>query len=325
MHHHHHKSKGHGKKFKNVDGALQRSGKHLSWLLFLLRRLNDKLPEQLLTHVLTTEESIQQFQILLPNDSITWLGHAAFLIKLNGKFILTDPFLSNYASPITGLGPKRYVDCVLPMSYFSDLDLLLVSHNHYDHLDAATIETLPNKEAINVMVPLRLGNFFKKRGYLSITELDWHEFSLIEEVKITAAPVVHYSNRHVFDRDRTLWCGFIIESQNKKIFFGGDSAYHSSLFKEIGESYGPFDYAILGIGTYQPRELMRYCHADPSEVLQIAKDLKAKNVIAMHWGTIILSDESVYQPVIEFMDEGAKAGFIEENLWVMKIGESRKL
>ncbi|PKQ07377.1 MAG: hydrolase [Alphaproteobacteria bacterium HGW-Alphaproteobacteria-11] len=256
-------------------------------------------------------------------DFITWLGHASFLIRIGGLTVLTDPYLTSYAGP-AGLGPRRYVKCGVPMSALPPIDLLVVSHNHYDHLDERALARLDGKDRMTVAVPLRLGGFFRERGFANVVELDWHESHETGGVTATALPVVHWSRRSGFDTNRTLWAGFALKSETHHLFFGGDSGY-GPVFSEIGEEYGPFDTALLGIGAYEPRVMMKASHATPEEAVQMGRDLKAKRVVGMHWGTVLLTVEPPFEPPERFRAAAADAGYPASDAWIMAIGESRPL
>ncbi|HEY4343097.1 MAG TPA: MBL fold metallo-hydrolase [Parvibaculum sp.] len=276
-------------------------------------------------HVLPREDAVRSLDehVAGKEDFLTWLGHAAFLIRMNGLTVLTDPYLTSYAGP-AGLGPKRFVKCGVPVSALPRIDLLVVSHNHYDHLDERALAQLPHKAHMTVVVPLKLGDFFRERGFPNVVELDWHETHSIKGVAVTALPVVHWSRRSGFDTNRTLWAGFKLQSEDHSLFFGGDSGY-GPVFKALGEQYGPFDTALLGIGAYEPRNMMKASHANPEEAVQMALDLKARRVVGMHWGTVLLTVEPPFEPPVRFRQAGSDQGFAETDVWIMAIGETRPL
>lgn len=257
-------------------------------------------------------------------DSLTWLGHAAFLLTLNGKRVLFDPYLGDFASPVRGVGPKRFVPPALRPRDLPPIDLLIVSHNHYDHLCAETIEALPGKDRCQVAAPLGLGVFFRKRGYKKIAELDWHQVLEVPDLRVTALPAVHWSKRTPFDRNKTLWGSFLVESKDHKVWFAGDTGY-GAVFKEIGHRYGPIDLALTPIGAYAPRPIMRAHHVTPEEAVQIGKDIEAHTLVAMHWGTVTLTEEHPFEPPARFRLAAEEAGFGPERAWVMQIGETRAL
>jgi len=294
---------------------------------FYMRRAWDsifvpKIPDG---HKLAELESIQLLNSI-DSDRITWLGHASFLIKTSGMTILTDPFLSKFASPVPLLGPKRFVDLPIPINKLPPIDIVIVSHNHYDHLDDKTVRKLENKKNIHVVVPLGLKPFFTERGYSKVTELDWGQSVSVKEIKITAESAVHDSARSTFDSNKTLWASLVIESSQKRILFIGDTAYSETIFKLIGDKYDSFDFAILPIGAYKPRKLLWMSHVTPEEAVSIGKDVRAKTLIASHWGTISsLSDEPMFEPPIRFKKAGRDSGFSEKDLWIMKVGETKTL
>ncbi|MGB6085479.1 MBL fold metallo-hydrolase [Parvibaculum sp.] len=256
-------------------------------------------------------------------DFLTWLGHASFLIRIGGLTVLTDPYLTTYAGP-AGLGPRRFVKSGVPISALPRIDVLAISHNHYDHLDERALARLPGKSHMTVVVPLRLGSFFRERGFPNVIELDWHERHEVRGVSITALPVVHWSRRTGFDTNRTLWAGFAVKSESHHLFFGGDSGY-GPIFREIGEAYGPFDTALLGIGAYEPRVMMKASHATPEEAVQMGLDLKARRVVGMHWGTVLLTIEPPFEPPERFLKAADEMGYRPEDCWIMRIGETRPL
>jgi N-acyl-phosphatidylethanolamine-hydrolysing phospholipase D len=311
--------------FRNPAGTPPRLRRRNRVLKFIWRqRVHVVRPQVEETHVLGLDETLAGLAVQGGKDSVTWLGHAAFLLRMDGKNVLIDPFLSEYASPIQGVGPRRFTPPGLPVGHLPKIDLLLVSHNHYDHLDKVTIEALPNKHRMQVVVPLGLGRFFRQRGFRHVTELDWHQNIAIDRIKLTCVPAIHRSARGLIDRNRTLWGGFILESPESRIYFGGDTGY-GPIFSETGKRYGPFDLAMLGIGCYAPRAAMHMNHADPEEAVQIARDLGAERVMGMHWGTIIMTEEPPFEPPARFRIAAEAAGYGEESAWVMRIGETRAM
>jgi N-acyl-phosphatidylethanolamine-hydrolysing phospholipase D len=296
-------------------------------ILFYTRRVWDSLfvPDIPDGHILL-EQEVTQLQNSIKNDRITWLGHASFLIKTSDVTILTDPFLSKFASPVSWAGPRRYVGVPIPIHKLPPIDVVIVSHNHYDHLDDKTVGSLKNKDKIHVVVPLGLKSFFTERGYTKVTELDWEQSASIKGVKLTAEPSVHDSARSISDHNKTLWASWIIESDHKRIIFIGDTAYSDTIFDDIGHKYGSFDYAVLPIGAYEPRELLWMSHTTPEEAVSIGVDVGAKTLIASHWGTISsLSDEPAFEPPVRFKKSGIDNGFSDTNLWVLKVGETRSI
>lgn len=276
-------------------------------------------------HALSELESMQLLNSI-DGDRITWLGHASFLLKTSEVTILTDPFLTEFASPISWAGPRRFVNSGIPIDRLESIDILIISHNHYDHLDEKTISNLKNKETIHVVVPLGLKSFFIERGYSKVTELDWGESVSVGNVELTSHPAVHDSARSTDDHNKTLWASWVIQSPKKRIIFVGDTGYSDTIYNEIGEKYNSFDFAILPIGAYEPRKLMWMSHVTPEEAVSIGNDVHANTLIASHWGAVSsLSDEPPFEPPNRFRVAGTSSGFSERALWVMKVGETRSL
>jgi len=313
--------------FANPPGSPVRGRRRSRVLKFLWRqRIHARLPRVPDGHLLPHDAVLADFERHKRDgvEAVTWLGHAAFLAGMAGQTILIDPFLSDYASPVQGVGPRRFTPPGLSVGQLPRIDVLLVSHNHYDHLDARTIEALPDKERIAVVVPLGLGRFFAARGFRRITELDWHGRVTIDGLAVTCVPAIHRSARSLVDRNRTLWGGFVLESARRRLYFGGDTAY-GTIFQETGRRHGPFDLALLGIGCYAPRAAMAMNHADPEEAVQIALDLGARQVMGMHWGTLRMTEEPPFEPPRRFRIAAAAAGFGPDQAWLMRVGETRAL
>ena len=296
-------------------------------LSFFLRRFWGSFfpPEIPSGHILSEDKAIAQLNSLNKENTLTWLGHSTFLIRLDGKTILTDPFLSEYASPVTWAGPRRFVPPGISLKKLPAIDLILVSHNHYDHLDETTVEKLPGKEKTHVIVPLGLKAFFTQRGYVNVKELDWGEDTLVDNMKIISLPAVHFSGRGLGDRNKTLWCSWAIVSSSGKYYFAGDTAYSSTIFRNIAEMYNSFNLAIVPIGAYEPQKMMKPFHTTPEEAIKIGIDDKSRVMVGSHWGTIELSDEPHWDPPRRFVEHAGKLGIPPEQIWVMKIGETRIL
>ena len=315
----HHTHKG----FQNypiVDNS-SKLGFTFYWKRFVSSFKSPVIPEH---HQLSPEESIALYDRLKDENTITWIGQSTLLIKINGVTILTDPFFNQYASPIA-MGPKRFVEAGIPALALPKIDILLISHNHYDHLDAALIEAIPNKQEVNVVIPLELGDFFKQKGYSNIHELDWYESITIGDILFSALPTVHYSGRGLGDKNKSLWSSWSISSSVGQYYFIGDSAYSSTLFKEIGKKFAPFDLAMVTIGTYGNRKYGVNNHTTPEEAVIIGREIQAKALMGIHWGTIDLSDEAPWEPPGRFQGAATKIGYPSEAIWLLKIGETRKL
>ena len=312
--------------FRNPPGSPQRAGDFGDWANFFFRRLGQRAPEVVVPdgHVLATSDVHAGLSGQNGADSLTWLGHASFLIRLDGRTVLTDPYLTDYASPVAPFGPKRFAPPALRPDQLPPIDLILLSHNHYDHLDLATVEALPGKERIQVVVPLRLARYFTERGYPNVQELDWHQQTVAQGLRLTALPAIHFSKRTLFDRNQTLWTGYVIESRRQRIHFAGDTAY-GPVFAELAAGLDRFDLALLPIGAYEPRLLMRGSHTTPEEAVQIGRELRAARIVAMHWGSIVLTDEPPFEPPERFRRAAAAVGWRDDATWVLRIGETRQI
>jgi N-acyl-phosphatidylethanolamine-hydrolysing phospholipase D len=258
--------------------------------------------------------------------TLTWVGHATFLLQLGGINILTDAHFSERASPVQFAGPRRVVAPALRLTELPHIDAVVISHNHYDHLDRGTVKRLAAQSggSAHFFVPLGLKAWFRRAGIHSVTELDWWDEAQHRGLKLTLTPVQHWSSRTPWDRDKTLWGGWVVEHPQLRFFFAGDTGY-SQDFKDIGERLGAVDLAALPIGAYDPRWFMQIMHVNPEEAVQIHRDLRARHSVAMHWGTFILTDEPLDEPPHRLAAARHAAGVSPEAFFVMKHGETRNL
>lgn len=256
--------------------------------------------------------------------SFTWIGHASFLIQIGGLNILTDPVLSRRASPVQWAGPERLAPLGLEFHELPKIDLVLVSHNHYDHLDEATVRRLAQRDDPAFVVPLALAEWFHRRGMRHVTEMDWWQTTLVRGLRVHAVPMQHFSGRGMKDRNRTLWCGYVIEAVATRLLFVGDSGYGPD-FIAIGKRFAPIDVAMIPIGAYDPRDFMRPVHVDPIEAVRIHQDVGARLSLAMHWGTFRLTLEPLEEPPRRLRAALAAAGIAEDAFRVMQHGETLNL
>jgi len=249
--------------------------------------------------------------------ALTWVGHATWLVQLAGQRVLTDPVWSNKLGP----GVHRNVAPGLPLEEARPT-VVVVSHNHRDHLDAPTIDRL-GREPVYV-VPAALGRFFRKRGCARVVELGWWETTDVDGLRVTLVPSQHWSQRGLFDRNDTLWGGFVLEGDGKRVYFAGDTAYFGG-FRAIGERFPGLDAALLPIGAYEPDWFMRKQHMGPDDALRAFADLGARLLCAMHWGTFKLTDEDLLEPPAMLDRLRREGGFDADAVWVAAIGETRAL
>jgi L-ascorbate metabolism protein UlaG (beta-lactamase superfamily) len=211
--------------------------------------------------------------------TVTWIGHSTLLIQIDGFNILTDPIWSDRASPVGFMGPKRHVKPGISLKDLPEIDFVIISHDHYDHLDKKTIKKLRNKPYY--LVPLGTGRFFRKLHIDRYEEFDWHDSVKINGIEFICTPSQHFSGRRPFIVYNTLWCSWVIKGRENSFYFAGDTGYFPG-FKEIGEFYGPFDAAALPIGSYQPQWFMGSVHLSPSEAVQAFTDLKGEVFVPIH-------------------------------------------
>ena len=257
----------------------------------------------------------------LEENELAWLGHACFAFRIAGKLVLTDPYLSRAAGPL-GFGPKRFLDAAVAAEALPKLDLVVLSHNHYDHLDTRALSAYRFRKDTPAVCPLGLAPLLKRQGFREVIELDWWQDRSFDALRVTCLPAVHFSGRGAFDRNRTLWASFAFASPSRKLWFGGDTA-PAAVFREIGARAGPFDLALIGIGAYEPRSIMQASHATPEEAVQIARDIGAKAAVGMHWGSIMLTPEDPFEAPHRFKRAALEQQYGEANAWVMKVGEVR--
>jgi L-ascorbate metabolism protein UlaG (beta-lactamase superfamily) len=267
---------------------------------------NGKTFGQLMTWVLDGEKSPEkieietstQWQELAPTQTnyAVWIGHATYLINNGDINILTDPIFSKRASPVGFAGPKRMIPPAMTLNDLPKIDAVVVSHNHYDHLDIWSLKKLfkLNSETI-FMVPAGDKKRLVKAGIRNIIEMNWWDIFRVSNTEFHFTPVQHWSKRGLFDRNKSLWGGWFIKSNDLSLYHAGDTGY-SSDFKTTYERLGAPDYSFIPIGAYDPRWFMKDSHVNPEEAVQIALDLKTPHSFGMHWGTFTLTDEPVLEP-----------------------------
>jgi len=261
------------------------------------------------------------------NAAVTWIGHSTVLIQHQGVNVLTDPILSEYASPVPFAGPKRRSPAALDFDALPRIDVVMISHDHYDHLDAPTIRALGNEP--HYFVPLGLATWLEDHGIEGdrVTEMNWWDRAELDvngtPVAFTATPSQHFSGRSLTDRNRTLWAGWALHWDDFALWFGGDTGYNDVQFADIGERLGPFDLGIIPIGAYLPREFMRTVHVNPAEAVLIHRDIRARRSMGVHWGTFELSAEHLLEPARALADAVTQAGLSREAFTTFAIGETR--
>lgn len=253
--------------------------------------------------------------------SVTWIGHAGTLVQLGAKNILTDPIWSDRCSPVSWAGPKRYTQPGIAMDDLPPIHAVIVSHNHYDHMDIPSLRELEKRFQPHFFVGLGNKEFLESVGLTYVHEMDWWEKYSLEELTIHFTPTQHFSARGLTDRDRTLWGSFVLDNSQSKVYFAGDTGYFSG-FSEIARRMGKIDLAILPIGAYRPRWFMESVHVDPIQSVQAFVDLEADYMLPMHYQTFVLSDEALDEPLKLTRKTFQEKNLDEKRLLPLKIGES---
>ncbi|MPZ26360.1 MAG: hypothetical protein GEV12_07870 [Micromonosporaceae bacterium] len=251
-------------------------------------------------------------------SDVTWVGHATFVLRIGGLTVLTDPVWSRR---IPAVAP-RLTPPGLAWEALPRVDAVLISHNHYDHLDAPTVRRLPRDTPI--LAPAKLGRWFRRRGFTAVTELDWWESHEIGGVRFDFVPAHHWSRRTPTDTCRSLWGGWVLTSGQHRIYFAGDTGY-GTWFTQIGARFPGIDLALMPVGAYEPRWFMRPMHLNPEEAVRACQDLAATRMATMHWGTFILSAEPVAEPPERAAKAWVETGRPREHLWDLAVGETRTL
>lgn len=262
---------------------------------------------------------------------ITWIGHSSFLLQIGSANILLDPTWSERASPVRFAGPKRIVVPGVNFDSLPPIDLVLLSHDHYDHLDLATVRSLAAKHPrAEWIAPLEVGAWLRARGVTVIAELDWWQSVRTHNIDVTCTPAQHFSGRRPNNRDSTLWCGWTIRSGDRAIYFAGDTGRHPE-FGAVTRRLGPFDAAFLPIGAYDPRWFMQPVHMAPDEAVSAYTDIAAENAgrscsfVAMHWGTFELTDEPLDEPPVLTRAAWSAAGLDPALLWLPAPGQTLRV
>lgn len=285
-----------GKRFINPNvGSLKRGFSHfLLWQLGYYDEKNLNGPPKDFRYPVSLEK------VDFNRPKVMWISHSSFLIETQSFSILTDPVFSERCSPFSFFGPKRKKALSVNLDEIKNLRYVLISHNHYDHLDEDSVNRLNRRFSECIwIVPVGVKSWFTKRHIKNVYEFSWGDSSLFEdEVKITAVPSQHFSGRGLFDRNKTLWNGYVVELKNpeKKIYFVGDTGYNSIDFKKIGQIWKKIDLSLIPIGSYLPKKFMQAVHIDPQEAVLIHQEVNSQLSIGMHWDTFRLSDEPMEQP-----------------------------
>ena len=278
-----------GKRFFNPDAPQARG------LLGALRWKLTSRPELSARFVADVEPSKPPSCVEGNELRVTLINHSTLLLQQGGINILTDPIWSERASPFTSIGPRRRREPGVRWEDLPRIDVVLLSHNHYDHLDLVTLRRLADRGPCQFVVPARVARLLRSRSIGPVHELDWGESLPLAHSAIHSVPALHFSARGLFDRNRTLWCGYVIEAADRAVYFAGDTGFGGH-FARIRERFGAPRLALLPIGSYQPRWFMSPVHMAPDEAVRAHRILGAGTSIAIHHGTFQLGDEGIDTP-----------------------------
>jgi L-ascorbate metabolism protein UlaG (beta-lactamase superfamily) len=256
--------------------------------------------------------------------ALTFVNHITYLIQFAGLNVLTDPVYSERVSPVQWTGPKRVRAPGLPFAALPHIDVVLVSHNHYDHLDLDTLAQLEQAHGPLVLTGLGNGAFLAEHGLANVRELDWWQETRGAEARFTFTPAQHWSGRGLAGRNRTLWGGFLVEHGGLNVLFAGDTGYWRH-FQDIRERCGIVDLALLPIGAYEPRWFMRDQHMDPEEAVRAHLDLGARLSVGTHYGCFQLTDEGIDDPVRDLAAARLRHGVRAESFRALETGETLRL
>ncbi len=313
----------HGEKgFQNVYAS--KSKKFFDFIKWRLSRIGKDNPAEKSYDFPMAENDPAFLRANRNHTTLTWIGHSTLLFQIKGINILTDPHLSDRASPVKWAGPRRMTPPGLTMENLPPIDAVIISHNHYDHLDRKTIEDLFRREGGDrtvFFVPLKMKAWFENLGINRVVELDWWSSHRLGELEVTAVPMHHWSKRNLFNHNDVLWAGWVVAADDFRFIFLGDCGY-SPIYKDIGEKLGPFDLAAIPIGAYEPRWFMKDHHVNPEEALQVHLDLDSKKSVAIHWGTFVLTDEPLDEPPARLIEARKERNLNPDEFMILRHGET---
>jgi len=311
------------------EHGIETSGKAV--LRWMWQRARARLPRPPVAPLRPVAPALEFLHANRSDPALTWIGHSSLLLQLGGANLLFDPVFSRVASPVRFAGPRRHQPPGLTLAQLPPIDAVLLSHNHYDHLDRPSVRALARQSggAPRFIVPRGTEQWFARnlpttRGVRPhIEPLDWHGDTVLasHSLAVHFEPVQHWSNRSGFDRNKSLWGSYAVLHPSFRFWFSGDLGY-SPAPSRIGEKHGPFDAAAIAIGAYEPRWFMRSQHVNPDEAVQVMLDVRAARAIGVHWGTFALTDEALDQPPIDLAEALATRGIAAERFRVLRHGET---
>ena len=312
----HHQRHHNGSRFRNIWGPPPEESflKMAGWLVEFAMQQKENVPPPV--------QTVDPAMLAVPPERLrlTWIGHASMLLQTPAFSLLTDPVFGQRASPLSFTGPARQVPPALRLPDLPSIDLVLLSHDHYDHLDFDSIRTLAQQHDPLFLVPLGVGRLVRQAGATHMLELDWWQFVDRDGWRFHCTPAKHFSGRGLTNRDATLWAGWFLEALDtgQTVYFAGDSGY-AEHFTAIHERLGAPEVALLPIGAYRPRWFMESVHVDPAQAVQAFLDLQAAHFIPIHWGTFDLAEEPLQEPP-RLLQEAAAEQNIADRVHLLDIG-----
>jgi N-acyl-phosphatidylethanolamine-hydrolysing phospholipase D len=316
--------------FRNnyIERVDKRFADLVRWRIDAIREGLPRPPQQV-----TPIGSADVEQLKQRKPSVTWIGHASTLVQSGGLNVLTDPVFSERASPVSFIGPKRAQPPGMALHELPSIDVVLVSHSHYDHLDLASVRELSARSGGRTLflVPLGLKPLLEREGVRNVSEMDWWEHRTVGGVEFHLVPVQHWSARGLGDRNQTLWGGWAVFAPDLRWYFSGDTGYSRDFadtrrrLTRKAKDGVLFDIALLAIGAYEPRWFMTEQHMNPAEAVQAHKDLGARRSLGIHWGTFSLTDEPLDAPPRDLAAARRALGVADEDFFVIGIGETRTI
>jgi len=308
-----------GKKFLNPGGVQPMGFKDLyKW--FRMRQRGEWTELKDVPYGPTPASKVEGDSIV-----VTFINHSTFLIQTLGLNILTDPVWSEWASPIPFSGPKRMRPPGIRFEDLPEIDIILLTHNHYDHLDIRTMKKLSAEYAPKIFCPLGVGRYLDRKGIGNITEMDWwDEIGIDTGLSLICTPAQHFSGRGMYDRDRTLWSGFALMTAEGSIYYSGDTGY-GDFFEEIAKRISPIRLSFLPIGAYKPAWFMSPIHTSPEDAVKIHQIIKSPKTIGMHYGTFPLADDGMEEPVIALKEAMEREGVPLEDFIAIEEGRVIKI
>lgn len=257
---------------------------------------------------------------------LTWLGHASFLFSYGGCSLLTDPVFSRRVSPVQFAGPRRYTAAPLTVAQLPPIHQVFISHNHYDHLDHATVVALHQRFGHDLQwyVPRGVAGWFRSMGIVHTVELGWWQSHASGWSEAFCVPAQHFSGRGLRDRNKTQWCGWVIDFEGFRLYFAGDTGY-GSCFRTLGDIFGHMDLSLLPIGAYAPRWFMAPVHVNPEEAARIHQDVKSRLSVGMHWGTFVLTAEPMDEPPRKLAEALERFALCPEEFITLRHGQTLHL